>query len=338
MRLTRLDGECATIPSDVRHCGKHAHFTICPDHLASANSQHRFAVMGQLNRTEFSGHISSGGGETHVPPPFIVYFERVCSGIVDNARLQKIFVIAKNRWHRFLKFLREAIMHSFARRRQVRSEGIIEALEEEIVSGSLAPGERIDEVALATRFGVSRTPIREALQVLCGRSLVEKLPYRGVVVAMIDPMRIDLMFEAMAEAEASCVRFASHRMTMSERAILVELHEHMTELLKSNDFSSYERDNVMFHNLLFNGCHNPELVVLANNIRLKLAPFRRYQLRDKVRVKRSSSEHNDIVTAILAQDSKAADAAVRRHLASAAHEVSSRLRRESASVHTNPQP
>ena len=220
-------------------------------------------------------------------------------------------------------------MQSVSDRRQVHSESIIEALEEEIVSGSLLPGERIDEVALATRFGVSRTPIREALQVLCGRSLAEKLPYKGVVVSKIDPTRIDLMFEAMAEVEASCVRLASHRMTMSERAILVDLHERMTELSQSKDFISYERDNVTFHDYLYNGCHNPELVMLANSIRLKLAPFRRFQLRDKIRVKRSCGEHDDIVAAIMAQNPKAADAAVRRHLASAAHEVSSHLRRES---------
>ena len=75
--------------------------------------------------------------------------------------------------------------------RQVRSQSIATALEAEILLGDLASGSRLDEVALARRFGVSRTPVREALQMVVSRALAVRLPYKGVIVADISPERID---------------------------------------------------------------------------------------------------------------------------------------------------
>src|SRR5437763_67865 len=104
-------------------------------------------------------------------------------------------------------------------------ERLRESIEEEIATGRLLPGTRLDEVELAKRFGVSRTPIREALRLLLGEGLVETRPQRGAVVAQVTPQRLIEMFEVMAELEAMCARLAARRMSDAELAEVEAAHE-----------------------------------------------------------------------------------------------------------------
>src|SRR3546814_9027297 len=85
------------------------------------------------------------------------------------------------------------------------------------VCSSDLPGTRLDESELATRYGMSRTPVREAFKALAGMGLVEQRPHRGVVVALPSRKRMEEMFEVMAEIEATCARLAAVRMTGPER-------------------------------------------------------------------------------------------------------------------------
>ncbi len=89
----------------------------------------------------------------------------------------------------------------------------METIEDEIVTRQLPPGTRLDEVELAQRFAVSRTPIREALIQLASAGLVELRPRRGAIVAQISPQRLMEMFDVMAELEALCGRLAARRIT-----------------------------------------------------------------------------------------------------------------------------
>ena len=92
---------------------------------------------------------------------------------------------------------------------------IKQALEQEIVVGQLPPGKRLDEVQLAERFQVSRTPIREALQLLAANGLVQRFPRRGAFVTEIGIDSLIEMFEVMAELEGMCGRLAARRMNDS---------------------------------------------------------------------------------------------------------------------------
>lgn len=216
--------------------------------------------------------------------------------------------------------------------RRVQSDIVLEQLEAEIISGRIEAGAKLDENSIAQRFGLSRTPVREALHALCGRSLAERVPYRGVLVATLSPQRIDQMFEAMAEMEATCGRLASQRMTMSERARLEAMHRDMETLAQAGDFTAYERINSDFHSLIMEGSHNLDLVALADTMRLKLRPFRKFQLQDRGRLKRSCEEHQDIVDALLDQDAQRTGIALRRHLVSAAQEFLMRRSVEQSDV------
>lgn len=205
--------------------------------------------------------------------------------------------------------------------RTVHSDFIAGEIEKEIISRRLRGGVKLDEAALARRFGVSRTPVREALQIVVSRSLAERVPYKGVVVLDIDEERIGQMFEAMGELEAACARLCAERMTMGERAQLEHLHARMGEMAAAGDHVSYEQTNTAFHALIYTGARNEDLEHLANAMRLKLAPFRSSQLQTAARIARSNEEHQIIVSAIIDRKGREAERALRRHLLSAAQAV-----------------
>ena len=94
---------------------------------------------------------------------------------------------------------------------------MVRAIADRIVTGALRPGDRLDEMSLAARFEVSRTPIREALGQLGAMGLVDRRPNRGAIVAVVTQDHLSSMFESMAELEGICARFSAERMTADER-------------------------------------------------------------------------------------------------------------------------
>src|SRR6478752_9163616 len=105
---------------------------------------------------------------------------------------------------------------------RTRTEALRLQIADEIISGALEPGTPLDEQELAARFGVSRTPVREAIRQLAASGLVSVRPHRGAVVALPTPTQLDDMFEAMAELEALCAGLAARNMTVPERRGLEE--------------------------------------------------------------------------------------------------------------------
>ncbi|MCB8838324.1 GntR family transcriptional regulator [Aurantimonas sp. VKM B-3413] len=202
--------------------------------------------------------------------------------------------------------------------RPVRSKVIADGLEEEIISGALPAGCKLDETAVAQRFGVSRTPVREAFLTLASRSLVERMPYRGVVVCDLSLERIDQMFEAMGEIEGMCGRLAAGRMTTVERARLWDQQSAMEAMVGQDDFAAYDEANSLLHDMIYAGTHNDDVVEIAKAMRVKLAPFRRSQLQSRERVAESTLEHAAIVDAILEHDGVSAERHLRRHLLNSA--------------------
>ena len=99
-----------------------------------------------------------------------------------------------------------------------RADALRDQLEQDIVTGALRPGERLDEQSLAARFGVSRTPIREALMQLASAGLVELQARRGAFVASLSLREVIERFEVMAALEGACGALAARRMTEAERA------------------------------------------------------------------------------------------------------------------------
>lgn len=191
---------------------------------------------------------------------------------------------------------------------------IHKSLAQDIIGGQLKPGHKLDEQLLAERFGVSRTPIREALRELNARGLVEIIPRRGGVVARIGIDRLADMLDAECELEGLCARLAAQRMTALEKGQLQDLHEQGRALIGSNDEMEYLALNQSFHDLICQGAHNRTLAAATRELRDRLAPFRQSQNDDQGRrLARSHDEHTQITEAILRGDSSTAYEVMRSH-------------------------
>lgn len=195
-----------------------------------------------------------------------------------------------------------------------RASELVPVLEQEIVTGSLKPGTRLDETILAERFGVSRTPIREALTRLAASGLVEIRPRRGAVVATITLKDLMNMFEVMANLEAVCARLAARRITPEEKEQLVKAHETCDSLSGTDQFDEYYQQNVLLHNLIYAASHNEYLEKQTRELRMRLSPHRRLQVRNPGRMETSSDEHGKLVEAILKGDADLAEQLTRDHV------------------------
>jgi DNA-binding GntR family transcriptional regulator len=189
------------------------------------------------------------------------------------------------------------------------------AIESDIFTGKLLPGTAIDEDTLTERFGVSRTPVREAMLQLLQAGLIEKRPRRPATVARLDLPRLIHMFETVSELESLCARFAATRITAREKELLVETHERSAQVLESNgDDSEYARLGRRFHVLIMQATHNAVLIETTDKLALHTLPYRRFQLRQYGRSEANQTDHGRVLEAILAGDGIAAAEAMRRHV------------------------
>ena len=195
-----------------------------------------------------------------------------------------------------------------------RSETLRESIEELIAIGKLPPGHHLDETILAEQFGVSRTPIREALIQLDSMGIIVMRPRRGAIVAEIGPQQLIEMFEVMAEFEAMCGRLAARRMTPAEHAQLLAAHHACKEARDDIDPDAYFYKNEAFHEQIYAGSHNAFLADQARALHRRLRPYRRLQLRVRDRLKLSYDEHEDVVNAIVAGDSERTVELLRQHI------------------------
>ena len=195
-----------------------------------------------------------------------------------------------------------------------QTERLAGGIAESILSGEFQPGLRLDEHMLAERYGVSRTPVREALRQLASTGLIDVKPRRGATVADVTSAQLETLFAAMAEIEAACARLAAMSMTPIERRRLQSTHEAMAAFIPRDEQDAYAAANIAFHTLIYSGAHNAILAEFATGLRRRLAPFRRAQFRTEGRISRSHAEHGAVVKAILACDAIAAHAAMFHHM------------------------
>lgn len=189
------------------------------------------------------------------------------------------------------------------------------AIADEIIRGDLAPGTALEEVDIARRFGVSRTPVREALRDLAASGLIETRSHRSALVARPSLARLRGMFEVMAELEALCAGLAAVHMSAEERLALEAMHGGFGALVLAGDPQAYHEANERFHNAVYAGSHNDYLAELTLATRERLSPFRRAQFRSAGRLASSHAEHARVVAAIRHGDREAAAREMRAHIA-----------------------
>lgn len=193
---------------------------------------------------------------------------------------------------------------------------IVEAgLLDDISAGVLEPGERLDEVKLTERFGVSRTPVREALSRLVAQGILVPGEKRGVRVAQYTREQLAQIFETMQEIEDACARIATQRLTLLSRVEIETAQKACMASAATGDRAGYLRANEAFHAAIYKATGNPYMEELASEFRRRTGPFRAKKFASKEDLVASAKSHEGLIASIFSEDSNEASDGMRAHMA-----------------------
>ncbi|CDZ60256.1 Transcriptional regulator mdcY family [Neorhizobium galegae bv. orientalis] len=199
-------------------------------------------------------------------------------------------------------------------RQATRSDELRDHLEEMILDGRLAPGERLDEMELSRRFGLSRTPVREAIKSLLAIGLIETRGRQGTHVALLSIPAIIEMFDVMASLEGLCAKLAARRATPVERAGMRTVHDKLVKAYEAGDPVAFYKVNQQFHDLLYEAAHTHFIAEQAIQLRRRIGAYRMRATYQPGRMLGTLTEHVRIMDAIDAGDPEAAQKAASDHV------------------------
>ena len=195
-----------------------------------------------------------------------------------------------------------------------QAERLTAVIEEEILSLRLKPGDRLDEVRLAQRYGTSRTPVREALRQLSANGLIELRPHRGAVVAKLGIRELIDVLEVMAELEGACGRLAAKASFKSDLEAIENALALCRNHASANDIQGYKAANETFHETIYRASRNSCLISLTLGTRKRVATYRRVQLEHAKRLDVSVADHERIAQAIAQGLAEEADRLLQLHI------------------------
>ena len=195
-------------------------------------------------------------------------------------------------------------------------EEVAERLRVNIFAHELAPGSWIDEQTLADKFGISRTPMREALKVLASEGLVILKPRRGCYVTELSDTDLDQIFPVIALLEGRAAFEVTQKATTADLAVLDRIHADLERHAKSNDANRFFEANDAFHNALQDIANNRWLKQLIGDARKVIKLTRRQSLEVEGRVEQSLAEHRQVMAAIKKREPNEAARAMHDHLLS----------------------
>lgn len=191
---------------------------------------------------------------------------------------------------------------------------VFNTLRQAILRGELKPGERLMEIQLANKLGVSRTPIREAIRKLELEGLVLMIPRKGAEVAEITEKSLKDVLEIRRALEDLAVRLACEKITEEELKELKIAGDEFKKVLKSQDITEVAEADVRFHDVIYMATDNPKLIQLLNNFREQMYRFRvEYLKKDEVRPQ-LIAEHDEIIKYITEGNKEEASSVVTRHI------------------------
>ncbi len=193
---------------------------------------------------------------------------------------------------------------------------VAERLRERIFSHDLPPGTWVDEQALAEQYGISRTPLREALKVLASEGLVTLKPRRGCYVTEISERDLDEVFSIMALLEGDCARAVASRATEPELAELQRIHRELEDAAAARDINRFFEANQAFHHALQTIADNHWLLHVIEDLRKVIKLSRHHSLFSEGRLEQSLAEHRAILDALVARDADGAEQHMRTHIRS----------------------
>ncbi|MCC0054243.1 MAG: GntR family transcriptional regulator [Rhodobiaceae bacterium] len=214
--------------------------------------------------------------------------------------------------------------------RRTLHDELVERLRALVTQGALKPGEKIPERELCERFGVSRTPMREALKVLAADGLVTLTPNRGATVTQLTIEDLEDVFPVMGALEALAGEIACRNITSREIDRVRDLHERMVRHWQAGELQPYFRCNQQIHEAILNATRNATLQATYRSLSTRIMSARYIANMTPERWKKAVAEHVDILAALEARDEGRLAAILRDHLANKLETVREWLTRERA--------
>ncbi len=191
---------------------------------------------------------------------------------------------------------------------------VADRLRAQIYQHELLPGDAIDEMALCERYGISRTPLREALKVLSAEGLIELIPRKGSFVRSMEITELNELFPVMAVLEGLCAREAVENCTADDLKKLEDMHEKLEQYAAIGEIDDYYEQNFVFHQAVQDLSGNRTLQRLIGDLRKILRLARHMQLTIPGRLQASIEEHRQVMLAFRKHDPDLADQNMQAHL------------------------
>ena len=191
---------------------------------------------------------------------------------------------------------------------------VFNTLRRAILKGELEPGERLMEIALANRLGVSRTPIREAIRKLELEGLVVMIPRKGAEVARITEKDLRDVLEVRTSLEKLAIELACERITEEELMDMQKTCQAFCDSLKTDDLTTIAEKDVAFHDVIFKATKNARLIQILNNLREQMYRYRLEYLKDTELHPRLVEEHQKILEAVMGRDKEKAVRLIQEHI------------------------
>ena len=191
---------------------------------------------------------------------------------------------------------------------------VFKTLRQGILTGELKPGERLMEIHLAKRLGVSRTPIREAIRKLELEGLVTMIPRRGAEVAKITAKNLRDVLEVRVALDELAVQLACERMLDEDIEQLRKACEEFARVTGTKDATVISRADVALHDIIVDSTGNIRLKQLVNNLAEQMYRYRFEYIKDSVYHERLIEEHRELLESLESRDTERAAKAVRTHI------------------------
>lgn len=191
---------------------------------------------------------------------------------------------------------------------------VFKTLRQAILKGELEPGERLMEIQLAERLGVSRTPIREAIRKLELEGLVLMIPRKGAEVAKISENNLRDVLEVRRSLEELAIDLACQRMTEEELSELKKTEERFAKAIQTGEVMEIAQTDESYHEIIYNSTKNQKLVQILNNLREQMYRYRLEYIKDEDKRQILLVEHDHIIKALSLGHVQEAKMAIREHI------------------------
>lgn len=202
---------------------------------------------------------------------------------------------------------------------------VFHTLRDAILKGELKPGERLMELQLAEKLGVSRTPIREAIRMLEQEGLAVTIPRKGAEVAGLTEKDMQDVLQVREALDELAANIACEMITKEELEELVQAKEEFESAIHTKDIKRIAETDMKFHDIIYHATRNPKLVNILSNLREQMYRYRMEYLKDERNFPVLLKEHQEIVEGFREKNKALVADSMRKHVENQATAVKARI-------------